>query len=235
MGERVRVTVRLMDVRDGSSLWAYQCDEYCTDVFTAQDIISEKVTGALALKLTEEERKLLTKRYTGNNEAYRLYLRGKYHLYRRTVPDNEKAAEYFQQAIDIDANYAQAYAGLAAAYTSLATQLGRPPKDVLPKAREAVMRALKIDDLLAEAHFSLGLIKVTELDWLGGEKEYQRALELNPGDAATHGWYAITLAAWGRFDQALAECNRALEIEPLSLFANKNVGQVLYTARRTFA
>lgn len=94
------------------------------------------------------------------------------------------------------------------------------------------MRALKIDKLLAEAHFSLGLIKVTEWDWLGGEKEYKRALELNPGDAATHGWYALLLAPLGRFDQALAECNRALEIEPLSAFANKNVGQVLYHARR---
>jgi tetratricopeptide (TPR) repeat protein len=231
-GERVRVTVRLMDVRDGASLWDYKCDEYCNDVFRAQDIISEKVTGALALKLTEEERKLLRKHYTENNEAYRLYLRGKYHLYRRTVPDNVKAAEYFQQAIDMDANYAAAYAGLADAYTSITLQGGRPPKDVLPKAKEALMRALEIDDLLAQAHFSMALFKGTDLDWSGAEKAYQRALELKPGDAATHAWYSVFLAALGRFDQALAECNRALEIEPLSSFANKNVGQILYQARR---
>ncbi len=231
-GEKVRVTVRLLDTNDSSSLWSYQSEDYFTDIFTAQDAISEKIARALALELTGAEQRRLTKRYTNNSEAYQLYYKGRYHLFRRTGPDAEKALDYFQQAVTLDPNYALAYEGLAYAYASLSYLSMLPPKEVMPKAKESVIRALKIDDLLAEAHATSGQFKfLYDWDWTGAERELKLALDLNPNSADVHQAYAFYLTNIGRSNEAIAEANKALELDPASLFLNKNLGQFLYLAR----
>ena len=172
-GDRIRVTARLIGVGDGKQLWAGQFDEKFTDVFTVQDLISEKVISALALKLTGEEQRRLTKHYTENAEAYQLYLNGRFYWEKRTPEGLKRAIEYFEQAIERDPNYALAYAGLADSYALLGV-FHLPPKEAFPKAKEAALNALRIDDRLAEAHAALGHIKVQyEYDWAGAEKEYQ--------------------------------------------------------------
>jgi serine/threonine-protein kinase len=233
-GERVRVTVRLLNVRDGLPLWAYQYDEpQGTDIFAVQDAISKEVVHALRLRLTSEERARLTKRYTDNTEAYQLYLKGRYYWNKRTEVGVKKAIEYFEQAIEKDSTYALAYSGLADAYTLLAVYSVLPPKKAYPKAKESVEKALAIDDRLAEAYTSLGHIK-TQYDWdhSGAETAFRRALELNPNDEMAHFLYALCLGSTGREREAIAEANRAQELFPLSLMINTMAGIVLYWARR---
>ena len=203
-GDRIRVTARLIGVGDGKQLWADQFDEKFSDVFTVQDLISEKVTSALELKLTGEEQKRLTKHYTENPEAYQLYVNGRFYWERRTPEGLKKAIEYFEQAIGKDPNYALAYAGLADSYAHLGV-FHLPPKEAFPKAKEAALNALRIDDRLAEAHAALGHNKVQyEYDWAGAEREYQRAIELNPNYVNAHHFYALYLSMMGRFDEGIA-------------------------------
>lgn len=233
VGERIRVTARLIRVEDGVTLWAYKCDEQCTDLFELQDVISEKVTAALALKLTGEAQNLLTKRYTDNPEAYRLYLLGQYHYDKRRVEDIEKAINYFEQAVALDPKYALAYVALCESYASLGDLGALPPKSVMPKTNAALAKALENDDQLAEAHNALAECKyIWDWDWSGAEREYKRALELNPNSAGIHHSYAWYLMNVGRFDEAVAEIKRAQELDPVSLFFSRNVGQILYFARR---
>src|SRR5439155_24439107 len=170
-----------INVAHGSSLWAGTFDEKFTDVFGVQDAISQKVADALALRLSGEEKKRLTKRYTENVDAYQLYLIGRYHWDKFTPPDIRKGIGFFQQAIDLDPNYALAYFGLAQANLSLAFSADVPSKDCLPQAKAAAMKALEIDDLLAEAHASLAFsIAFFDWDWTGAEREAKRAVALNP-------------------------------------------------------
>jgi DNA-binding winged helix-turn-helix (wHTH) protein/TolB-like protein/lipoprotein NlpI len=232
-GEKIRVTVRLVKVADGTQLWAGQFDEKFADVFTVQDLISEKVVSALALKLTGEEQKQLTKHYTEDAEAYQLYINGRFFWDKETEEGIKKAIEYFEKAIERDPNYAMAHAGLADSYSLLAIFGISPPKEAFPKAQAAVLKALEIDDRLAEAHAALGHIKVQyEYDWSGGEREYQRAIELKPNYATVHLFYAHYLGKMGRFDEGIAEIKRAQELEPLSLIINSHVGVILYYARQ---
>jgi DNA-binding winged helix-turn-helix (wHTH) protein/TolB-like protein/Tfp pilus assembly protein PilF len=231
-GDRIRVTARLISVSDGKQLWAGQFDEKFTDIFTVQDLLAEKVTATLALKLTGEEQWRLTKHYTENAEAYQLYLSGRYYWESRTEESLKKAIASFQQALAQDPNYALAYAGLADSYALLGV-LHWPPKEAFPQSKAAALNALRIDERLAEAHAALGHIKVQyEYDWTGAEQEYQRAIELNPNYANAHHFYALYLTVRGRFDEGLAEIKRAQELEPSSLFIHANVGQILYQARR---
>jgi DNA-binding winged helix-turn-helix (wHTH) protein/TolB-like protein/Tfp pilus assembly protein PilF len=231
-GDRIRVTARLIGVGDAKQLWAGQFDEKFTDIFTVQDLISEKVISALALKLTAEEQKRLTKHYTENAEAYQLYINGRFYWEKRTLEGLKKAIEYFQQAIWKDQKYALAYAGLADSYALLGV-FHLPPKEAFPKAKDAALNALRIDDRLAEAHAAVGHIKVQyEYDWAGAEREYRRAIELNPNYATVHHFYALYLSEMGRFDESLAEIKRAQELEPSSLFIHSNRGAILYRARR---
>ena len=202
-GDRIRVTARLIGVGDGKQLWAGQFDEKFTDIFTVQDLISEKVISALALKLTAEEQKRLTKHYTENAEAYQLYVNGRFYWERRTLEGLKKAIEYFEQAIGNDPKYALAYAGLADSYALLGV-FHLPPKEAFPKAKEAALNALRIDDRLAEAHAALGHVKVQyEYDWAGAEREYRRAIELNPNYVNAHHFYALYLSMMGRFDEGI--------------------------------
>jgi DNA-binding winged helix-turn-helix (wHTH) protein/TolB-like protein len=232
-GEKIRVTVRLLRVEDGAPLWASQFDEKMTDIFAVQDSISERVAAVLALRLTGEERKRLAKSYTDNTEAYQLYLMGRYHVNRLTDDGFMKSLEYFQQAIEKDPNFALAHAGLAGAYNALAGFNVRPPKEVYPKARSAALTALNLDPLLAQAHTELAMVNLTfDWDWASAEREFKRAIEINPSDSDAHYYYSYYLAFMGQFDNAISEIKKAQELDPISLVKLTGLAQVLLMARR---
>ena len=232
-GERIRLSVQLVSVRSGSPIWSYRCDELCRDIFAVQDSISERVAEALASRLTGEERQQITKHHTENTEAYQLYIKGRYFWNKRTSEGLKKALEYFNQAIEKDPNYALAYVGVADSYTMLANYDWITPRVAALKAKAATTRALEIDDSLAEAHASLADIRrFFEWDWAGSEREYSKAIELNPNYPTAHQWYGEFLSAMGRHDEAVREMRRAEELDPLSLVVNSATGWVLYFARR---
>ncbi|MGH8245661.1 MAG: tetratricopeptide repeat protein, partial [Gammaproteobacteria bacterium] len=213
-------------------IWASQFDEKMRDIFLIQDSISERVAGVLALKLTAGEKERVTKQYTDNPEAYELYLKGRYHLNRLTDDGFLKSLEYFQQAIEKDPNFALAYAGLAESYNSLGNFNVLRPKEVFPKAKSAALMALKLDDLLAQAHTALAVVKLASWDWSGAETEFKRSMEINPSDSDAHYEYGFYLTFMGRFDEAIAETRLAQELDPVSLVKITGVGQVLLMARR---
>jgi len=216
IGDRIRVTVRLIRSNDGASLWAETFDEKWTDVFSVQSSIAQKMTEALALQLTGEERRLLSRRYTDNTEAYQLYLKGRYSSNKWTAEGFRKAIEYFNQAITLDPGYALAYAGLADCYFGLST-VWMLPRDVLPKMKEMATKAVALDQSLAEAHCSLSVaMAYYDLDWSGAEKESRRAIELNPNSAQAHLKYADLLSSLGRFYEATPEYEKAQELDPTS-------------------
>ena len=221
---QLRVTARLVTVEDGRTLWAGKFDEDFTDLFAVQDSISEKVAGALALKLTGEEKERLTKRYTDNTAAYQHYLRGHYFFNKRSLEGYNKAIEYYQRAIEIDPNYALAYTGLADCYANCST-MEISPKHASIKARSAAMKALEIDDTLAEAHNALAHVNVNlDWDWLSAEREFKLALNLNPNYVEAHHRYSHYLVAMGRFEESLTESLRGLELDPLDLTMNTHLG-----------
>jgi eukaryotic-like serine/threonine-protein kinase len=221
LGERIRVTVQLVSVEDGSPLWAEKFDEKFADIFTVQDSISQRIAERLALKLTGQDMQRLTKRYTRNTEAYQLYLRGVFYREKLSEDALKKAVHYFEQATEADPNYALAYTGLASAYEPMSFFGYLPVREARPKISAAVTKALKLDDTLAEAHNESGVFKLYyEWDWTGGESAFRRALELNPNYALAHHMYANLLNAEGRIDEAIAERKSALEIDPLSLRTN---------------
>jgi TolB-like protein/DNA-binding winged helix-turn-helix (wHTH) protein/Tfp pilus assembly protein PilF len=227
--DRLRVTLRLHDVRDGRTLWSGKFDEKFSDIFKVQDSISDQVAEALALSLPREKRTLMFKRYTDNTAAYELYLKGRYWWNKRTVGALNKAIEYFEQAIALSPNYALAYAGLADCYNLLSILEAMPPQEAFPKARAAAVKALEIDDTLAEARVSLGWIKwVYDWDWSDSEREFKRAIEISPGYATAYDWYAVCLAQTGQFDLALAQLKHAQRLDPISLVIQVHTGWVHY-------
>jgi DNA-binding winged helix-turn-helix (wHTH) protein/tetratricopeptide (TPR) repeat protein len=231
-GENIRVNVRLIKTADGTSLWAGTFDEKFTDIFVVQDAIANKVAAALVLQLGGEEQKHLTRRYTENVEAYQFYLRGRFHWNKRAPQDLQKSIEHFKHAIALDPSYALAYAGLADAYTLLANA-GSPAHEIMPKAREAALKAVSLDDDLAEAHAALGnTIIYYDYDFARAEREHKRAIELNPNYTTARHWYSELLMGLGRHEEALAEIRRALEIDPLSLILNRQYGACLLFARQ---
>jgi TolB-like protein/Tfp pilus assembly protein PilF len=228
-GERVRVTVQLIRVRDGSPLWADTFDEEFTNIFGVQDSISQRMADALTLSLTREEKQSLTKRYTENAEAYQLYMRGRFHWYKWTEEGWRKSRDYFEQAIARDPNYALAYAGLSDAYSVLG--FIAPPRETYLKAKEAALKALELDDTLAEAHLSLGALSMFE-EWNrpAAKVELERALALNPNSAQAHDLHAIYLASEGRADEALAESARAGTRPALALHEHRPRNDLLLRA-----
>ena len=229
LGDRLRVTVQLLRVSDGRPLWAEKFDESFTNIFGVQDAISERVAEALALRLTGEERRRLAKRYTEKTEAYQLYLRGRHFWEKRTKEDLLKAIEYFERAIAVDPDYALAYAGVAHCYGPLGYRGHLAPSVATPKMKAAATRALEIDDSLAEAHTAMGAVKAFhEWDWAAAEREFKRAIELNPYYPTAHQWYGLYLEAMGRHDENLAERRRAQELDPLNLSINSGMGTVFY-------
>jgi len=232
-GDRIRVSARLISVADGSSLWSNTFEEKFTDVFAVQDAISQKVADALALRLSGHEKSRLTKRYTGNAEAYQLYLTGRYHWSKATPPDIRKGIGFFQQAIELDPEYALAYAGLAAANRALAMNADVPAKDCLPQAKAAAMKAIELDDSLAEAHsaLSFGLIWY-DWDWATAEKEAKRAVALDPNSGMAHFAYAHILSDQGHHQEAIVEIARARELDPVFFLFRALEGMMLHHAGR---
>jgi TolB-like protein/Tfp pilus assembly protein PilF len=232
-GDTLLIGTELMDVAKLSQLWGAQYNRKMADIFALQEEIAREITEKLRLQLTGEEKKRLTKRATGNKEAYQLYLKGRYWLGKRTPEGFGKAIECFQQAIANDPTYALAYSGLADCYCWLPGLAFVPPKEAYPRAKEAALKALQIDDTLAEAHASLAQVNVSQdWDWSGGEREFQRAIALNPDYAMAHFWYGWTLVNTGRVEESLTEMKRALELDPLSLEINWFLGAAFYFSRQ---
>lgn len=227
--DRIRVTARLINVEDGASQWVGTFDEKFTDVFAVQDAISERVATALALRLTAEEKRQLTRRYTENTEAYELYLKGRYHANKMIPPEVRKGIQFFQQAIGLDPTYALAHAGLADAYRSLPMTSEAPPVDAFPLVKAAALRALEIDELLADVHATLAFAKSWyDWDWAGAERAAKRALDLNPNSSEAHRAYALLLSTLGSQRLAIAEAARARELDPLALLTRTHESLFLY-------
>jgi DNA-binding winged helix-turn-helix (wHTH) protein/TolB-like protein/Flp pilus assembly protein TadD len=232
LGDKVRLTARLLNVQDGSSLWSYKCDEYCTDIFALEDAISERLAGALELQLTSEERKLLTKRYTENAQAYEFYMRGRLFLNKRNVEGIRKALDYFKQAVELDPNDALAYLGLGDCYHQSVYFISTPSRELIPKAKAMAKKALEIDETLGEAHALLSILSDADWDWNEALKEYQLAISLSPGSARAYHGVAFTLAKQGRFGEALAAIRKARDIDPLNLVINADIAAILCYAGR---
>lgn len=226
-GNEVSISVDLENATDSSHIWGEQYNRKVSDLLTIQDEISSIVTQKLRVEINEDDRRRLTQRYTDNVDAYQLYLKGRWFWNQRTGDGRRQALASFEKAIEIDPNYALAYAGLADVYV-LSTSL---TEESYLKAKQAANQALKQDPKLGEAHATLGFIKTHyERDWAGGEAEFKRAIELSPNYATGHHWYADHLQALGHFDLALQELKRAAELEPFSPIINTAIGAMfLYT------
>jgi serine/threonine-protein kinase len=213
-GERVRVTVRLIDVSSGASLWAEQFDEDFTDIFKVQDSIAQRITDALPLQLSKQEKEQLAKHYTNNPEAYQLYLQGQYLFHRRAGRGLEASLAYYRQALEKDPNFALAHIGIAVYYLR-STNRKISAQEAIPQARAGIMRALAFEPTLAQAHNALGELKYQfEYDWTGAEKDFQRAVELNPNVALIRLAYGWFLMSAGRLNEAEAEMEKARELDP---------------------
>jgi len=231
-GDNLSISTELVDARDNSHIWGQQYDRKLADAIAVRDEISKEMTTALRIRLTGEDEKRMAKSYTVNPEAYQDYLKGRYWWNKRTEDSLNKAAEFFQQAIAKDPAYALAYSGLADAYTLLPEYSDADPKQVLPKAKAAAQKALELDDSLAEAHASLGLLDEVDYDWPTAEREFQRAIALNPSYATAHQWYAMALTQTGKLGESGAELRSALALDPLSLIINENLAEVLCYERQ---
>jgi DNA-binding winged helix-turn-helix (wHTH) protein/TolB-like protein/cytochrome c-type biogenesis protein CcmH/NrfG len=230
LGDRVRVTARLLDVRDEKQLWDGQFDGKFTDIFEMQDSISQRVVGELAVRLTGAERQHVAKRYTTDAEAYALYLKGRFFI---SLAQPKNAIDLFEQAVRRDPEFALAHAGLADIYSRLPIATDAPSHDSMPKARKAAVKALEIDDRLAEAYSALGWIDFYyEWDWKRSESNHRRAIEINPNDFSAHLGYAHLLSNTGRHEEALREVGQALRLDPLSPLAQALKGQFLLDAGR---
>lgn len=229
----VTIQVELVDVQTGVRLWGEPYQRKFADIVAVQEEIARQISEKLRLRLTGEEQKRLAKRPTANAEAFRLYLLGRYYWNKRNREALRQAIDYLQQAVAADANYSLAYAGLADAYMLLAAYNYLPPTEAVPPARIAVTKALDLDPELGEAHTSRGWIKyIFDRDWPGAETDFRRGLQLNPGYATGHHWYADFLTAMGRFDEAGTEIRRAQELDPFSSIINRDVAWSYYFARR---
>jgi len=232
LDKRIRVTVRLIRIQDGSSLWAETFDENFTDIFTVQDSISQRVVGALAVRLSTPEREQIGKRYTESREAYQLYQKGRYFWNKRTVDGLLKSIDFLEQAVKKDPNYALAYAGLADSYIAATNFNVLQAKEVSPKAKQAALTALKIDNTLAEAHTALAFSTILfDWNWRDSEPDFRRAIDLSPNYGPAHQWYAVSLVSAGRFREAMAEAEKAQQAEPLSLPINAGMGWVSFLSR----
>lgn len=233
-GDRVRITVQLIDVAENRYLWSETYDREMKDVFAIQEDISRAIVDALKIRLSPPESgDPLVSRPTDNLKAYSLYLKGRYYWNTRTEEGLHKGIESFQHAIAEDPRYTLAYCGLADSFTLLGNYGAALPTEVRAAAKAAATGAIELDDHLAEAHTSLGHVRATyDWDWSGAEREYRTALRLNPRYATAHHWYAITvLAPLARLDEAMTEILQAQELDSISLSINRDVGVILYYRR----
>lgn len=238
-GERVRVTVQMLDVETGKILWGQSFDENFADIFSLQDTVSADVAQSLQVKLSNEEQKEIRKHSTENLETYQAYLRGRYFWNKRDNESLKKGIEYFEQAVKLDPNYALPFSGIADSYLVLDYYFGDAAgrEENLQKARRAAAKAIELDDNLAEAHTSLAFIHFFFDDKTpsaneAAEAEFKRAIEINPNYATAHHWYSDFLAMCGRNDESLREIETAVALDPVSPIINTTLGERFFYARR---
>lgn len=228
LGDKLVIRSELVNVMDGSQLWGEQYNRSPSDILAIQEEIAKAITESLKFKLTRDDQIRLATGSTYNHEAYNLYLRGRYFWNKYSKDWVLKAIDIFKQAIAIDSNYALAYCGLADAYFRL-SNVHLPPREVLPKAKEAALKAVEIDENLAEAHSSLGLVKVYyDYDWYGAEHEFRKALKLNPDLVLAHQRFGSYLTFMGRFEESNRHYETALDLDPFSLQINMNLATTYY-------
>ena len=232
-GDTMLISAELIDIRDNKQLWGEKYERQLADMLSVQRDIAREITNNLRPTLSGVEQSRAGKQFTVNSEAFQFYLKGRFYWNKRTLADFQKAIAFFHQAIDKDPNYALAYSGLADTYALVTAYSNEPPRQVMPEAREAALKSLALDDKLAEGHASLGQIAAYyDYDFATAEREYRRAIELNPNYAPAHQWLAEQLSAMRRFDEALSEIKKALELDPLSVIMNRVLGDILLDARR---
>lgn len=232
-GDQVRVTVQLINAASDSHLWAHTYDRKLVDIFGIESEVAQKIASSLQARLTGSERKAITTRPTENEQAYQLYLKGRFFWNKRTGADLKTAADYFQQAIAADPDYANAYAGLAQANLLMPFYNAGAPKDVFLAAKVAATRAIALDDTCSEGHAALAMLLCYDFKFRESEAEFKRAIELDPNYATAHQWYGNTLlTTLGRFDEAIKEGERAIELDPFSLIINTDLGSTFILARR---
>ena len=230
-GNKLRITAQLIQASDGNHLWSDTYDREMQDIFAVRSEVAKQVVQTLQVKLGVEATRALAKNPTENPEAHRLYLLGRYHFAKATATSWIDARQYFEQAIQLDPAYALAYCGLADSYCDIVVENVRP-KEAWAQGRKAAEKALELDPDLPDAHLSLGSALANAFDWRGGETEIKRALELNPNLALGYEEHAWILSCLGRFDEAIASQNKAIELDPLSPFMNWHLCGWLYLARR---
>jgi TolB-like protein/DNA-binding winged helix-turn-helix (wHTH) protein/Tfp pilus assembly protein PilF len=231
-GDDLSISVELVDVRDNKHLWGAQYDRKLADITAVPGAIAQEISDRLRLRLSGDEKQRLTKRYTDNVEAFQLYLMAHSNSYTRSEKGLQKSIELFERAIKIDPNYAPAYAGLSGTYETVGFTGLLPAKEARQKQEWAALKAMEIDDQLAEAHVAVALVRRLDLNWSASEEEGKRALELDPNSVRAHVTYAYHLAWLGRLDEAMPHVKRAQELDPLSLITNAEIGNMFYCSRQ---
>jgi len=232
VGDQVRIMAQLIEARKDRLVWTDSYERDLRNILALQRELARTIAKEIKIAVTPEEQARLSEARPVNPEAHQLYLKGRYLWNKRSAEELKKAIEYFEKAIEKDPDYAMAYAGLADSYLILPGYLPMPPKEANSRAKEAALKALEIDDKLAEAHTSLAAVKWNYWEWKDSENGFKRAIELNPGYATAHHWYAYYLMLVGRHDESMVEIKLAQELDPHSLIINANVGYMLYHARR---
>jgi TolB-like protein/Tfp pilus assembly protein PilF len=233
-GDAVRVNVQLIKAANDSQVWAETFDRKLTDIFSVESDVAKAIADQLRAHITRQEEQVIAAKPTKNIDAYDAYLRGRYFWNKRTSDGIKHAIEHFQQSIERDPDFALGYVGLADSYIALTFYNFAAPHETMPKAKESAVKALALDDTLAEAHASLAHVLMNyDWNWSAAEKEFKRSIELNPNYATAHEWYAIHyLTATSRLEEAVQEMKKALELEPASLVMNTFMGATLYYAGR---
>jgi TolB-like protein/Tfp pilus assembly protein PilF len=231
--DQVRITVQLINALNDAHLWAETYDRSLIDTFAVETDVAQRIAASLAAKLSGAEKQAIAARPTENTEAYQLYLKGRFFWNKRTGADLKTAGEFFERAVAADPTYSGAYAGLAQTYLLIPVfGAGRPP-DFFPKATVAAHRAIELDETSSEGHTALGMLTLFDFKFAPSEQEFRRAIELNPNYATAHHWFGNSLlVTLGRFDEAIKEGQRAVELDPLSLIINADLGSTLMIARR---
>jgi tetratricopeptide (TPR) repeat protein len=232
-GESLSISAELVEARDGRHLWGEQYSRKLADLLAIQEELGREISENLRPRLTGEQKKALAKRHTETPEAYQEYLKGLYFFNKKTGPSIQTAIEHFNRAVALDPSYARAYAGLAECHYLISYFSAVPPRESLPKLQAAANKAIQLDETLAEAHVAQAVYKEGyDWDWAGAEREYRRALELNPAHANAHLRYAANLIVVGRFEEAISQAKRALELEPVSVAISTVLGVAYHYGRR---
>ena len=232
-GERVRITAQLIHAESDTHLWAHAYEGNLSDILTLQNHVAADIANQIRIELTPGERAVLKSTVIVKPTAYEAYFKGRYYWDSRSTNGITNAIDYFEEAIRDDPNFALPYAGLAQVYAALPSYLAVPPRQCYGKAKIAATKALELDDTLADAHTALGGVALTnDYDWSTSEREFQRAIYLNPGYADAHHWHAINLMFMSRWEEAIAEIEHARQLDPMSIIINANIGFVYYHAQR---